>query len=844
MTYTLRRQRRITLALEQLERRLVPAGTLTIPLDPTLDQFGDQIVTVQAYGSPASADMSIFDTGASALTFSADSQALFTEMGAPIPVKVPGGAQSSGIGGDVTGDVSQPGTVFADGMHAFDLSFDSFGFPLFNLTLGPQSAAADGVQAFIGTTTGSPDLPTITGTPILNPSTRSPHGLAASIDMQGYNLDFSDLIPGLTLAMPDLHFVDPNVTLTASTGTTAPVYIPLTSFGSDNHLAPGDAITESPSPFQNDVTVATGGHSIPHNGFLLDTGAQLSVVSTKVATELGLDLAHPETTITVQGVGGSEDVPGYTLDELDVPTTDGGTLQFTHVPIYVLDVADGIDGILGMNLWNTASKVVYDPFNDHGSQLGLTFFTSPDRGSGVDDGTGLSTLFGNLGRSLASTLHGKELPGLVLGSAEVSGQVYQDTNGNGSHDTGEPGLANWTVYLDQTVNGKLVEGVKKTETDSSGHYAFTELQAGQYAVREVAPTGWAVSSAAGTSQTISLQDSAQVSGVDFGNVQPASVSGQLFNDLNDSGNKDKQDPGLPNWTVSLDTYINGKLISGFTKTTTDASGNYSFTGLKPGTYVVHATIPAGWFVTAPSGGGVTVALTSGQGNTSLDFGAFQPVAAAPTVVVTVPAPTGLADAASALTHSAESYRNFIAAAYQKYLGRSPEAAGLDDWLNRMLQGLSDEQLEAGFIGSAEYIAQHGGTGSAWIQGMYTDLLGRSPDAAGLAYWEDQLAQGVQPQDIAFGFAASAEREGMRVGGDYLSYLGRAPVASEAAYWVDRFLNGANNEDVIAGFVASQEYYDRQGNGTTATWVTHSYQSIFHRAASQAEINYWVGVLNG
>jgi hypothetical protein len=39
--------------LEILESRLTPTGPLVIaPLDPVLDQFGQQIVTVQAYADP------------------------------------------------------------------------------------------------------------------------------------------------------------------------------------------------------------------------------------------------------------------------------------------------------------------------------------------------------------------------------------------------------------------------------------------------------------------------------------------------------------------------------------------------------------------------------------------------------------------------------------------------------------------------------------------------------------------------------------------------------------------------------------------------------------------------
>ena len=48
-------------------------------------------------------------------------------------------------------------------------------------------------------------------------------------------------------------------------------------------------------------------------------------------------------------------------DVVLVARADGGTLQFTHVPVYVLDVGEGIDGILGTNVLNTAAAVLYDP---------------------------------------------------------------------------------------------------------------------------------------------------------------------------------------------------------------------------------------------------------------------------------------------------------------------------------------------------------------------------------------------------------------------------------------------------------------------------------------------------
>ncbi|HID23477.1 MAG TPA: hypothetical protein EYP14_13915, partial [Planctomycetaceae bacterium] len=113
----------MALAAEWLEDRTLLATNLQIPLDPVFDTFGFQPETVQAYLVPGTDDYkvgltSIFDTGASVVTFSAVDQLLFeTATNSGIPIKVPGGAEAQGVGGTLTGDVSQPGTVLVDGAH-------------------------------------------------------------------------------------------------------------------------------------------------------------------------------------------------------------------------------------------------------------------------------------------------------------------------------------------------------------------------------------------------------------------------------------------------------------------------------------------------------------------------------------------------------------------------------------------------------------------------------------------------------------------------------------------------------------------------------------------------------
>src|SRR5438445_3539383 len=127
-------RRRFSLNLETLEQRLTPTGPveLTIPLDPSADRYGDQIVTIQAYQDTSRSAFSIFDTGASILTFSAHDQAEFTNLGHPIPIKIPGGAQGQGYNGPITGDVSEPGTIMVTGLSSSSITVSPGSLPGIN----------------------------------------------------------------------------------------------------------------------------------------------------------------------------------------------------------------------------------------------------------------------------------------------------------------------------------------------------------------------------------------------------------------------------------------------------------------------------------------------------------------------------------------------------------------------------------------------------------------------------------------------------------------------------------------------------------------------------------------
>lgn len=93
------------------------------------------------------------------------------------------------------------------------------------------------------------------------------------------------------------------------------------------------------------------------------------------------------------------------------------------------------------------------------------------------------------------------------------------------------------------------------------------------------------------------------------------INGVKFNDLDCDGVQDAGEPTLSNWPIHL--YQGGTFIQ---STTTNASGNYSFTGMSPGNYQVTETVQPGWVQTAPSTVWYPVTVTAGSSVGGIDFG--------------------------------------------------------------------------------------------------------------------------------------------------------------------------------------------------------------------------------
>jgi predicted aspartyl protease len=108
--------------------------------------------------------------------------------------------------------------------------------------------------------------------------------------------------------------------------------------------------------FIHSVDLYQGSKSaLDKNRFMLDTGAQVTVVGSRMAARLQLNPATPEFEVEIEGVTGDVIMaPGFYIDTLEIPAL-GQWFRATNVPVVLLDIASPeggtLDGIIGMNLF-------------------------------------------------------------------------------------------------------------------------------------------------------------------------------------------------------------------------------------------------------------------------------------------------------------------------------------------------------------------------------------------------------------------------------------------------------------------------------------------------------------
>jgi hypothetical protein len=302
----------------------------------------------------------LFDTGASSNIIS-NAGAIRTgiyssDLLTPNTVEIVGATNS------VFGGVSQPLGVFMDGLAAIDQN---------TMTLDDSNMVGQSnVSVIVGDIPGpnEPDLPTVIGSPV------SVYFVTAISNDRQISVTYD----GNNYTSPDIQFYDHSDSRIPDYANTVPLNL-IPAGAADVQYFPDlegifDFIFQPGSPsiigsllqslfFVNSVDLRDGIRSaIDRDRFMLDTGAQITVVGTNVGARLALNPNDPDFEVEVQDVTGYITIePGFYIDSLEIAAL-GDWLRLTNVPVVMIDIGSPeggfLDGIIGMNLFTEFNLVL------------------------------------------------------------------------------------------------------------------------------------------------------------------------------------------------------------------------------------------------------------------------------------------------------------------------------------------------------------------------------------------------------------------------------------------------------------------------------------------------------
>ena len=233
------------------------------------------------------------------------------------------------------------------------------------------------------------------------------------------------------------------------------------------------------------------------------------------------------------------------------------------------------------------------------------------------DGNILRNLSGGAGESepVALTM-GADLTGLDIGMitpGHVSGVVFADKNDNGLRDADEGGLLGAVVHLmDETGD------VATRTIGADGSFLFDAVLPGTYRLRYELPGDGVFApltdggntiapDSDGTTDSFTIGVGEEVAAPLCGALALGDIEGMVFADHNGSGAQDANEAALAGVTLIL-TPSREDLTE--QTVLTDATGAYSFTGLRPDAYTLTLRFPEG-MVLSKLDGNVTLPLMHG-----------------------------------------------------------------------------------------------------------------------------------------------------------------------------------------------------------------------------------------
>jgi len=154
--------------------------------------------------------------------------------------------------------------------------------------------------------------------------------------------------------------------------------------------------------------------------------------------------------------------------------------------------------------------------------------------------------------------------------ANVYGTVFEDRNGNGTQDEGEPGLSGVNVVATHDETG----AVTSLTTNGDGEYNLEATPINHNLRVDTSTLPFPAQLTTGReAYNLNVPPDYFAPNVNFGyqEVEPANVYGTVFNDRNGNGKQDEGEPGLSGVTIQVTHDETGAV----TTLTTDTDGEYN-----------------------------------------------------------------------------------------------------------------------------------------------------------------------------------------------------------------------------------------------------------------------------
>ena len=444
------------------------------------------------------------------------------------------------------------------------------------------------------------------------------------------------------------------VTLTGTTGTGASVTLTTTTNGVGEYLfsnlVPGTYKLTFTTPGGYTTTGQDlGGDDTKDSDVNPSTGMTINEVLTSGENNLTYDAGYYQPASIGNFVW--NDLDGNGVQNAGEPGISGVSVTLTGTTgtgasVTLTTTTNGVGEYLFSNLVPGTYKLTFTTpggYTTTGQDLG----GDDTKDSDVNPSTGMT-----INEVLTSGENNLTYDAGYYQPASIGNFVWNDQDGNGIQNAGEPGISGVTVTLTGTT-GAGVSVTLTTTTNGVGEYLFSNLVPGTYKLTFTTPGGYTVTGQdlggddtkdsdvnPSTGMTINevLTSGENNLTYDAGYYQPASIGNFVWNDLDGNGIQNAGEPGISGVTVTL-TGTTGTGASVTLTTTTNGIGEYLFTNLVPGTYKLTFTTPAGYTVTGQDLGGddtkdsdvnpitgmtINEVLVSGENNLTYDAGYYQP----------------------------------------------------------------------------------------------------------------------------------------------------------------------------------------------------------------------------